>query len=228
MVACGGPGCLRLVSGASASQLSTPNFSVTQGQWYRVSFDVLAAYEGQPIAVLVRRGGGGTASYEPLMPASENFVGSTSWRRFAFSFQATKTVTAGNPLTQELGARIDFQRIPVGASIVVANLEMVTLTAAAQSALQIKMPLNRNKVAQSASCASTGATPGSCGLFVNLHDDSQVQWPAALAPLTGIPVYTRDTTFADSDLDGIADLQDLCPNSPAGKAVNGRGCALGQ
>jgi parallel beta-helix repeat protein len=228
MVGCGGPGCLQLIAGFSPSQLSSPNFSVTEGQWYRVSFDVLAAYEGQPIAVLVRRGGGGTASYEPLMPASENFVGSASWRRFAFSFQAAKTVIAGNPLTQELGARVDFQRIPVGASIVVANLEMVSLTAAAQSALQIKMPLNRNNVTQSASCASIGAAPGSCGLFVHLYDDSQVAWPATLAPLTGIPVYTRDTTFADGDLDGIADLQDKCPNSPSGKAVNARGCALGQ
>lgn len=228
IVGCGGPGCLRLVAGASPSQLSTPNFSVTQGQWYRVSFDVLAAYDGQPIAVLVRRGGGGTASYEPLMPASENFVGSTAWRRFAFSFQASKTVIAGNPATQELGARIDFQRIPVGASIAVANLEMVTLTAAAQSTLQIKMPLNRDKVTQQASCASTGATPGSCGLFVQLHDDSQVAWPATLAPLSGIPVYTRDTTFADGDLDGIADQQDQCPNSPLGKSVNARGCALDQ
>ena len=219
--------CMDLRAGASASLFSSPNFSVTAGQWYRVSFDAATAQEGQPINVVVRRGGGGSAGYEYLMPSAEAFAGSTAWRRYSFTFQATKTVIAGDPLTQEHGARVDFERNQPGSVLSVARLEMVTLTPA-QAALQIKLLLNANSVATSIDCASLGVPSALCNFFVHMDDSSAVGWPAPISPLTGRPTYTRDTSLTDSDGDGIADQQDACPNTPAGLAVNARGCAISQ
>jgi hypothetical protein len=40
-------------------------------------------------------------------------------------------------------------------------------------------------------------------------------------------LYTQEPTLVDSDGDGIADVQDSCPATPAGVAVNAGGCPLG-
>ena len=55
-----------------------------------------------------------------------------------------------------------------------------------------------------------------------------VQWPYALGPLGSEFVYAPADTLNDADGDGIGDLQDFCAGSPAGMAVNAKGCALGQ
>lgn len=227
LLPCGFGPCLRLAAGGSPTILSSPNFSVTAGQWYRVSFDAATSQGGQPINAVVRRGGGGSAGYEYLMPAAESFSGSTVWQRYSFAFQANKTVIAGNPATQELGARVDFERNQPGTTLTVAKLEMVTLTPA-QAALQIKLLLNRGSSIASVDCASLGVAVALCNSFVYMGDDSPVSWPVSVNPLSGIPVYTRDTSLTDSDGDGIADQQDACPNTPAGQAVNARGCPFGQ
>lgn len=219
--------CLRLTAGGSQTLLSSPNFSVTGGQWYRVTFDAATSQNGQPINAVVRRGGGGTAGYEYLMPAAESFTGSTSWQRYSFVFQASKSVTAGDPATQELGARVDFERNQPNTQLTVGRLEMTTLSPA-QAALQIKLLLNAQSSATSFDCASLGVDQSLCSYFVNLGDDSPVNFPATVGGLSGRPIYTRDTTLTDSDGDGIADQQDACPNTIRGLAVNARGCAVNQ
>ena len=219
--------CLDLRAGGSPSLFSSPNFSVTAGQWYRVSFDAATAIDGQAINVVVRRGGGGNVGYEYLMPSAEAFAGTTAWKRYSFTFQATKSVTAGNPITQEYGARVDFERNQAGAALSVARLEMVTLTPA-QAALQIKMLLNPGNAPANIDCASLGVSASLCGYFVYMDDNTRVTWPASIGPLRGRPIYTRDTTLTDSDGDGIADQQDTCPGTPAGHSVNARGCGIAQ
>jgi len=47
-------------------------------------------------------------------------------------------------------------------------------------------------------------------------------------PHSALIVYAQEPALADADRDGIADAQDECPASPAGQAVNARGCALNQ
>ena len=219
--------CLDLRAGGSTSLFSSPNFSVTAGQWYRVSFDAATAIDGQPINVVVRRGGGGSVGYEYLMPSAEAFAGSTIWKRYSFTFQSTKSVIAGDPVTRENGARVDFERIQAGAALSVAHLEMVTLTPA-QAALQIKMLLNPGKLQANIDCASLAVSASLCGYFVYMDDETNVSWPASIGPLRGRPIYTRDTTLTDSDGDGIADQQDACPGTPAGQSVNARGCGIVQ
>ncbi|MCY7306975.1 MAG: right-handed parallel beta-helix repeat-containing protein [Rhodoferax sp.] len=225
--ACAFGPCLDLAAGASTTLLSSPNFSVTAGKWYRVTFDAATGQQGQAINMVVRRGGGGTADYAYLMPAAESFAGSTAWKRYSFAFQATKTVIAGDPITKEFGARVDFQGVQPGTTISLARLEMTTLTPA-QAALQIKLLLNRGNTASSIGCATLGVPDALCNSFVYLQDSTPVVWPATVIALSGVPVYTRDTSLTDSDGDGIADQQDFCPNTPVGAPVNARGCAFGQ
>ncbi|MCC6509915.1 MAG: right-handed parallel beta-helix repeat-containing protein [Pirellulaceae bacterium] len=219
--------CLTLFSGSTNSMLGSPAVSIVAGRWYRVSFDAKTGSNDQSINVMVRRGGGGTAGKEPLIPVAESFAGSTSWRRYSFAFQATKTVIAGDPVTQERGAGINFESNLPGRNLSVAKLEMVEL-APAQVTLQTRVLLNRNRTSVLIDCSSLGVAQSLCGSFVYFDDDSPVTWPAPLAAFTGRPIYTRDTSLNDSDNDGIADRQDYCPNSPAGAGVNSRGCALGQ
>jgi len=207
--------------------VGSPPFSVVAGQWYRVTIDARTSQEGQPINVIIRRGGGGTAGKEQLIPAAESFAGSTAWRRYSFTFQSIKTVTAGDPATQELGARVNFERNMPGSALSVAKLELVKLIPA-QVALQVKLLLNRNRAATSFDCSAIGIAPSACNAVVYFHDNTPVTWPATVAALSGSPVYTRDVSLIDSDGDGIADQQDYCPNTGTGSLVNSRGCAFVQ
>lgn len=227
VLSCGFANCIRLDAGASQSLLSSPNFSVTQGKWYRVTFDAATSQEGQPITAVVRRGGGENVGYAYLMSTAELFVGHTTWNRYSFAFQATKTVVAGDPATQELGARVDFERNLSGSSLNISRLELVTLTPA-QAPLQIELLLNRQSTAASIDCAVIGVVASLCNSFVHLRDDVQVAWPQPIGPRTGSPVYTRVATLTDSDRDGIADQQDACPNTASVLTVNSRGCAISQ
>jgi hypothetical protein len=48
-----------------------------------------------------------------------------------------------------------------------------------------------------------------------------------LAPLQALAIFAPNASLVDSDNDGIADSQDLCPNTPAGAVVNNEGCPIG-
>lgn len=225
---CGFAPCVRFQAGASPSLLSTPNFSIVAGQWYRVTFDAATSREGQPIYPVVRRGGGGSANYDYVMGVPEAFVGSTAWRRYSFSFQATKTVTAGDPVTRESGARIDFERNLPGTALTVARVEIASLIPAQVAGLQISLLLNRQPVDVNIGCPTTVSASMTCGSLVYWDDNRAISWPTQIGALSGRPVYARDTSVVDQDGDAIADTQDACPNTPAGMTVNLRGCAFSQ
>ena len=182
---------------------------------------------GQPISVVVRRGGGGTTGYEYVMPAAETFSGSTAFRRYSFQFQASKTIIANNPETGELGARVDFLYIQPDTSLTVANLEMVALTPV-QAALQLRLLLNPSPISVNIPCLPADEAANLCDKLVYMSDDRSVDWSALIDPLSGEALYTRDTTVADSDGDGVADKQDTCPRTRPGAAVNAAGCEFDQ
>ena len=200
---------------------------MTAGQWYRVTFDAATSQANQPINLLVRRGGGGSANYEPLMPGGETFAGATTWRRYSFQFQATKTVVANSPATGELGARVDFERVQPGTLLTVARLEMVPLTPAT-AALNVRLLTNPSRSAALANCPTADAAAGLCAQFYAFSDNAPIAWPTPVPMLSGKAIYTRDTSLTDADGDGVADQQDTCPGTPAGTAVNARGCGIGQ
>ncbi len=223
----GGP-CLRYAAGASEGSITSPNFSVQAGVWYRVSFDAKTDEAGQPFAVMVRRDGNGTnVGYEALMVRPEAFSGNQGWKRYSFSFKAAKSITANDPSTGERGARVDFEAIPAGKVLYVTNLEMVSITPL-EAGLKLQLLTNSGRDAIDVVCPEADTTSATCANYVRFTDQSQVFWPLHLLPLESEIVFTRDPTLVDSDADGIADLQDSCRNTPYGETTDAAGCGLAQ
>ena len=219
--------CLRYVAGGSAGLLSSPNFSTQAGNWYRISFDAATGADGQLLNVLVRRGGGGSNSYEALSDRSLNVTAGRTWKRYSAVFMSTKTVNAADPLTLDLGARVDVQNVQPGQTISLANLELVPIVPA-EALTRSDLLVNANANPAQASCPATGAQIALCAIYVRLSDNLPVTWPYYLGPRSSEIIYTRDARLVDSDGDGIPDDQDACARTAAGQAVNSRGCAMGQ
>ena len=219
--------CARYVAGASPGLMSSPNFSVTATTWYRLSFDASTGADNQLLTVFVRRGGGGSNGYESLSDRSLNVTAGRSWKRYSVIFKATKTINAADPLSKDLGARVDFQNIAPGNFVSVANLELVPIIPA-ETLTRSDILVNLSSNAIQADCPSLLTQPASCAIYARLSDNQPVSWPAYLGPRSAEIIYTRDARLLDADGDGIADAQDACPGTPAGQAVNSRGCALGQ
>lgn len=219
--------CVHYTTGASTGLVSSPNFSVVAGQWYRVTLDLASARDGQTLNLVVRRGGGGTNGYEGLMSPSNTVTISKTWKRFSFTFQATKSVKAADPVTGDLGARFDAQWIQPGDQVWISNLSIVPISAATVSTrtdILKNTTLNSTQVA----CPVASSTPAMCSSYARMSDNSAVTWPVTLAARSAEIVYTRDASLVDSDSDGVANSQDSCPNTSKGLQVNASGCALGQ
>ena len=218
--------CLRMQAGGSPTLVSTPNFSVQQDQWYRVSFDAKTSTNGQIIGVVVRRGGP-VPLYERLMPATESLTGSTAWQRYTFVLRAAKTITANDPVTGDMGARLDFEGIPVGQTLWVTNTEMVPLLPV-ESTLHTGLITNPGRTTQSFPCPDQSTNPALCNHYFAFPAATAVTWPVSLPPLGALSLYTVNQNTRDTDGDGVADSEDTCPATPAGSQVNSKGCALGQ
>lgn len=219
--------CLRYVQGASSGQMSSPNFSVVKGQTYRLTFDLKAGTAGQKVAVMVRRGGGGTNGYEGLMNVvPPDLVGSTAWTRYSTTFVATQTINKDDPVTKDFGARVDFG-LAAGQTLSFGNVDMVPIKAAG-TPLHTHLLTNDSSVARAFSCPEQSAEPAVCPSYFKFSDDSPVVWPIAISPFASEIIYSKDLSVADADSDGIADDQDYCPASAIELAVNSRGCGFGQ
>jgi parallel beta-helix repeat protein len=225
--ACTAGWCARYSAGASAGILSSPNFSVTAGTWYRLSVDVWAGTEGQALDLVVRRGGGGTNGYENLADRSLKVTAGGTWLRRSVVFKATKSVTAADPVTKDLGARLDLQNVAPGQRVGMANLELVPITPA-EALTRSDVLVNTSANSSQQLCPVAATQAALCSLYVRLSDNLPVAWPYSLAGRSAEIIYTRDTRLLDTDGDGIPDSQDLCPNTTAGVGVNSKGCALGQ
>jgi parallel beta-helix repeat protein len=220
--------CLRYIAGAPTGSITSPNFSIQAGTWYRVSFDAQTGEAGQPFAVMVRRDGNGSnVGYEALLIRPEAFTGNQAWKRYSFSFKAAKSITANDPSTGERGARVDFEAISGGKILSVANLEMVSISPL-ESGLKLNFLTNKGREAVDVPCPDEGSAPEICANYVRFTDQTQVLWPLHLLPLESEIIFTRDPTLVDSDADGIADFQDRCPKTSSGETTDATGCALAQ
>lgn len=225
--ACAAGWCMRYVAGGSPGILSSPNFSTTVGTWYRLSADIATGSEGQLVNLVVRRGGGGNNGYELLNDRSLNITAGRTWMRYSVIFKSTGTVNAADPVTRDLGARVDIQNIAPGHTVSVGNLELVPITPA-EALTRSDILLNAGDVATQLSCPVAATQPTLCSIYVRLSDNQPVTWPYYLLARSAELVYSRDARLVDTDGDGIADSQDQCPNTPWGAAVNSRGCSLSQ
>ena len=219
--------CARYVAGGSPGIVSSPNFSTVAGTWYRMTVDAAGGADGQLLNIVVRRGGGGTNGYESLSDRSLNVVAYRNMRRFSVIFKATKTINAGDPITRDLGARVDIQNVNPGQSVSVANLELVPIVQP-DTFTRSDILLNAGTSAVQATCPVAASQPAQCANYVRLADDQPVTWPYYLAARSSEIVYTRDARLIDTDGDGIPDQQDTCAVTPMTASVNSRGCALGQ
>lgn len=226
-VACGSQTCLEVTAGASSSLAATPPFSVVAGNWYRVTADVRSQNPNQSILMLVRRAGGGSNGWESLMGSAEGITAQTGFQRFSFTFRASQTINANDPVTQDVGARLYFDRITPGNRILLANVEIVPITAA-DSSMQTRLLTNTSGTTKSIACPDAETAPAKCSQYVNFATGAAVQWPLSLTAKASIVAYTRDTSLVDSDGDGIGDEGDACPNTPLGAVTNARGCSLTQ
>jgi parallel beta-helix repeat protein len=222
---CSPGACLRYVAGGSPGQISSPNFGVVKGKWYRLSFDVAASSDGLAMGAIVRRGGGGNNGYDPVSTTSRTFAANKTWSRYDWVFQSTVTINAHDLVTLDNGARLDFSPIPVGETLLLANVELVAITPDAIAALSGAL-VNAAGSSRGIACPFEASQPSLCGKFRNLADDSAVSWPVTVAANSAALIYAQEPTLLDSDGDGIADVDDLCPGTPAGTTVNAGGCPL--
>lgn len=223
-VSCTLGACLELKAGGSKSLVASPPFSVRGGQSYRISFDVQAPDGVTGIAVVVRRGGGGNNGFETLSPF-ESVTTAGAFSRYAFNFKSPKTISKSDPVTQDIGARIYFERLPAGKTIRIANLEIVE-TSPQDTTIRSSLLTNGNSYNESFECPIADTQPEACASYFDYATETSVTWPINLAPGESQIVYTRDLTLIDSDSDGIADQNDQCAATQAGSMTNARGCSL--
>lgn len=225
--ACAVGTCLRYTAGGSPGVVSSPNFTLQQGQWYRLTLDVATETDNQIVPLVVRRGGGGNNGYEAVSDRALGFTAGRSFSRHTVVFQATQTIVAADPATGDLGARVDIDGITAGQSISLANVELVPITPDAL-AQTVGALINVGATASLQACPWAASQSMLCGKLVSLADQQVLSWPVQVPPHSALIVYAQEPGLADADRDGIADGQDECPASPVGLAVNARGCALNQ
>lgn len=225
--ACSTGYCMQYTAGTSYGLAHSPNFSVVAGQWYRVSFDFRTGVAGQAIVVGVRRGGGDTNGFEWLTDSPVTVLGSNAWKRHSYSFQATKSVMANDPVSGDLGARIDFLVNLPGQTMGITNVEIVPIAPVGTS-LSTRILMNSSRTSSAVPCPDTLTSPSECSRYVKFSDQTPVTWPYTLGPLGSEIIFSRVDSLPDSDGDGIGDIQDGCSSTAGSQSVNARGCALGQ
>ena len=217
--------CLTLQAGGSTSLVASPNFGVVASQWYRLTVDLLGDQDNQPVALVLRRGGGGSNGYETLSDRSLQTTAGRSWRRHTVTFQSALTVNARDPVSGDNGARIDIEGLAPGRTVTIANLELTPVAIEPTSFLTGALVNVSNAEIESA-CPLPAAQASACTRLVRLSDHSPIVWPQRVLRTSAVLYYGQDPTLADSDRDGIADSQDSCPGTSANAAVNATGCAL--
>lgn len=215
--------CVRLTAGGSNSLVSTPRFDVINGQWYRVSFDAQVGANGQSFRVKTIQAG--PTSYDGVMDTSHIiFSGSTTLKRYSFVFQSTTTVQRS---ITSFGVRTDFMDVKPGQTLRVANFEIVPLTLES-GVVGHTLLSNLERTTVNAPCPSEETAPAQCSNYYLFPQGEKAIWPIPLAPLAAQIVFSQDAIHPDTDRDGVADSQDICPGTVVGTSTNAKGCGLGQ
>lgn len=216
--------CLKFTAVGSASNLSSPNFSVRKGQFYKYTFDAKASSDNVTITTVLRRAG--TASYASLQGKDATQVLGQNWKRYTLVFSAPEDAVIDTQNSNN-GARLDFLGVPQDRSIWLANVEVTPIDS--NGLAESKSAFFGNDGAQTASYdCPEGAGAAMCNLYLQFPSGSPVSWPISLAPRQSMVVFTQNTSTPDADRDGVADSQDKCANTPSGAAVNATGCEFGR
>jgi parallel beta-helix repeat protein len=202
--------------------LFAPTFTVTKHQWYRMSVDVQASVNNfSPEFSLPN------TTLDPNQNIDWHLYNTqvgTSWKRIAFIFQATSSGPtrffghgAWNASTGNAKAILSM-----------ANFEVVPIES-------MDLPrtdglVNTNESISHEVCPTTNATLCAQYLVTSTLNPSlsSISFPSALNPVSASIAFTK--RYQDSNVDGIADIDDKCHNgvTPIGTVVNSQGCMLGQ
>lgn len=223
-VACPTGSCVQFVAGASDSLLIGPGFSTQKDQWYRLSFDLKTGASGQRVDYVIRRGGGGENGFESLMGSTASVTGNGAWKRHVLTFKATASVNLDDPVTQDIGARLDFGWVKPGQRITIGKVDLVPISSVEEST-QIRVLVNPKETIDALECPDVDQ-PELCEKYVQLRDETPVIWPAILPAHGSMVIFTQEKALLDSDQDGIPDSQDTCTGTALGQAVDPSGCQL--
>jgi hypothetical protein len=188
-----------------------------------VSFDLAVGKDSQPVGILVRRGGGGTNGYESLQSTPIKLSGTSTFKRYSYTFKSLKTINVKDPVTLDNGARFDIESIMPEQSISISNLEVVPISSSDGNA-RADMLISTSTASQQFDCPVSSY----CSQYLRLSDNTPIRWPYTLSPFSSEIIYAVKTRLVDTDRDSIADTQDKCPSTPASLTVNSEGCALGE
>lgn len=220
--------CLKYTSGTTSSILSSPRFLITKGKYYRVRMDLRGEQGNETLRILLRLSGtavDGSVSYAGLGLYDTKSLAS-QWETYTFVFKATDSSPAG-------GARLDLETPTASTTnrlvfyvdnVLIEEVSVDVSVPAESSAIVVNPTLS----AQPKDCPDAATNPGKCSQYVRFADATPVSWPIMVGAMGSEIVVWNNNPLKDSDRDTIADLDDLCPGTPAGTPVNERGCSFTQ
>ena len=215
---------LRVVATDASILVSSQGLAVTQRQRYLVRFDARASAATSLNTVLREEG----PSYRLLAQAMNANVGPT-WQTFAFTIDTTRTV---NP------ARLDFY-VPAATTVDLDNVVLVPLSAPAPlttrafdvtraavpaDPAELQVYYNPSSARRAVACPSAAMCGEFSRVYVEGANGGAVTWPLSVAPWSAVVVRRN----ADSDGDGVRDVDDWCERSAAGAPTDEVGCTYAQ
>ncbi len=188
--------------------VGTPAFKLAQGQWYRVSVDVVS---NMPVQMGLMEDG----SNKRLSDQTFTAPAGAALTRQSFVFQAKDS---------SIATRLYFEQLQPKQRVQVTHVDIVPVVQPQRAELLV----NRGGTPLDKACPSANATE--CTKYVRFTDGQPVAWPMRLGGYASEIIYVQDPSWQDADRDGIADEQELsgCLNTAPDLAVNSKGCALGQ
>ena len=220
--------CLKYTSGTSHSILSSPKFLISKGKSYRVRMDVKGGQGSEQLLIQLRlnsKAVDGSDSYA-ILGLSETKSLTSQWQTYSFVFMATDS----SPVN---GARLDLET-PT-ASTLVQPVFYVDNVLVEEVSAEFSVPtagstivINPALSAQSKDCPDAVTNPGKCTQYVRFNDGAPVAWPITVEAMGSEIVVWNNNPHIDADRDQIADLDDLCANTPASTPVNEYGCSFNQ
>lgn len=219
-------GCLNFKSGSTQnSLLISPNFTIRKGRTYRVRMDLRGLQANQQNINLILREGG-IASYNPL-GLNVAITVNSDWQTHTFVFMATADDIIGVPTSNNLGARLDFQPT-ANQTIEIDNVlvEEVTVKANDKAADGSAIVINPTLSTQLKDCPDALTIPSKCSQYVRFIDGTPVAWPITVPAMWSEIIVWNNNPFKDTDRDGVADLDDLCPGTPTDTPVDEHGCSF--
>jgi len=197
----------------------SPEFSITQGQWYRMSVDMQASQDNfQPHFVVFYTtldDSFNNPSY-PMDSSLYNTTVGTSWQRITVLFQAGATGSS----------RLFGSVILNGAYLTLANVEIVPIES--MDLPQVDALVNTSFATNNKGCPVSNAVL--CGEYLVASPAASslpsVTFPLTLNSQSASVILTK--RYNDSDNDSIADIDDICPNTLYGSTVNSSGCSFQQ